>query len=72
MNDFGTININLASLIEKSGLSKNKICQRAEIQYNQLSKMINNQALRIDLDVLARLCYALDCDISDLLTYKKP
>ncbi|MBQ9233031.1 MAG: helix-turn-helix transcriptional regulator [Lachnospiraceae bacterium] len=72
MSEHGKIVLHIDEIIKKSGLSKNRVCQRAEIQHAQLNKMINNQTLRIDLDVLARLCDTLGCDISDILEYKKP
>ena len=33
----GTIEIHLKELLEKAGLSKNKFCQRAELQRSQLN-----------------------------------
>ncbi|MBQ9608447.1 MAG: helix-turn-helix transcriptional regulator [Lachnospiraceae bacterium] len=72
MSEHGKIVLHIDEIIKKSGLSKNRVCQRAEIQHSQLNKMINNQTLRIDLDVLARLCDTLGCDINDILEYKKP
>ena len=41
------------------------------MQRTQLKQYINNDIERADLTVLARLCYALDCDITDLLTYER-
>jgi len=32
----------------------------------------NNTISRLDIDVLARLCYALNCEINDLLEYIPP
>lgn len=69
MMNYGYIRINLAELIEKSPLSKNKICQMCQIQHTQLNRYCKNEAARVDLSVLARICYVLDCDIDDVLTY---
>lgn len=69
---YGTIRINLARLIEEKGISKNKICQRAEMQRTQLNSFCNNTITRLDVDVLARLCTVLDCEISDLLEFIPP
>nr|WP_242999094.1 helix-turn-helix transcriptional regulator [Blautia producta] len=44
----------------------------AQLERKQLNKLCNNDAVRIDFGVLSRICYALDCDISDILIYKKP
>lgn len=69
---YGTIRINLVRLIEEKGISKNKICQRAEMQRTQLNSFCNNTITRLDVDVLARLCTVLDCEISDLLEFIPP
>lgn len=67
----GTIHIRLGELIEDRKLSKNKFAQRAELQRTQLNKYINNEVVLLNIDVLARMCTVLDCDISDLLEFKK-
>ena len=55
-NKYGIILVNLDKMIEKSGLSKNKVAFRAEIQRTQLNNYCKGKIQRIDLDVLARLC----------------
>lgn len=72
MNRNGTIKIHLDSLLAVSGLSRNKFCQRAEIQRSQLNGYLNNTVTRLDTDVLARICQALGCSIADLLEYVPP
>lgn len=42
MENFGTIVIQLDELIKKSGISKNKLCHRAELQRTQLNNYCNN------------------------------
>lgn len=69
MERFGTVKINLAQIIEAKGISKNKLSQRAEMQRTQLNNYCNNRISRLDIDVLARLCTVLECDISDLLEF---
>lgn len=72
MERYGTIRINLAKLIEESGISKNKLSQRAEMQRTQLNRYCNNTIARLDIDVLARLCTVLECEIGDLLEFVPP
>ena len=72
MNSYGTIHIKLDELIKKAGISKSKLSHRAEMQRTQINNFCNNKITRLDTDVLARLCYALDCTISDLLEYIPP
>ncbi len=66
---YGTIKINLDRLIESSGMSKNKFSHRADMQRTQLNHDCNNTISRLDIDVLARICSVLDCEIGNLLEY---
>ncbi|MCQ4741924.1 helix-turn-helix transcriptional regulator [Blautia coccoides] len=59
-------------MLPKCSLSKNKLWFMAHLERKQLNKLCNNDAVRIDFGVHSRICYALDCDISDILIYKKP
>ena len=52
-------------------ISKNKIVQGANVQRTQLQNYCNNKVSRVDLDVLARLCYVLGCGVGDLITYEE-
>ena len=69
---FGTIHIKVNDLIKERNLSKNKLSHRADMQRTQLNKYCNNQISRLDIDVLARLCTALDCKFEDLLEFVPP
>jgi len=72
MEQYGTIKIKLDKLIKKSGISKNKLCHRAELQRTQLNHYCNNEITRLDTDVLSRICTVLDCKIEDLLEFVPP
>lgn len=66
----GAIEIHLKELLEETELSKNKFCQKAELQRSQLNGYLNGTITRLDVDVLIRICDTLNCSISDLLEYK--
>ena len=72
METYGTIKINLTKLIEERSMSKNKLCHRAEMQRTQINHYCNNTISRLDIDVLARLCTVLECEIGDLLEFIPP
>ena len=52
-------------------ISKNKIVQGVRVQRTQLQNYCNNKVARVDLDVLARICDYLDCELSDIMRYEK-
>ena len=72
MEKFGSVRIQLNDLIQKSGISKNKLCQRAEMQRTQLNNYCNNSISRLDIDVLARICTVLQGEMGDLLKFIPP
>ena len=72
MERYGTIKIHLEELIEESGISKNKLSHRAEMQRTQINNYCNNTVTRLDIDVLARLCTVLGCSIDGLLEFIPP
>ncbi len=72
MESYGTIRIKLDEIIKKAGISKNKLSHRAEMQRSQINHYCNNEITRLDIDVLARICTVLECDISDLLEFVPP
>ena len=72
MNEYGKIKIKLNELIEKSGISKNKLSHKAEMQRTQINNYCKNEITRLDTDVLARLCTVLNCKIEDLLEFEPP
>ena len=72
MEEYGTIRIKLDELIQKAGISKNKLSHKAEMQRSQINNYCNNEITRLDIDVLARICTVLHCEIGDLLEFSPP
>ena len=70
--EFGTVRLKLNDIMAENNISVNKLAFRAEMQRTQLKAYRDNKVQRIDLAVIARLCYALDCDIPDLVEYIPP
>lgn len=72
MEEYGYIKIKLDELLKEKQISKNKLSHRAEMQRTQINQYCNNEITRLDTAVLARLCTALDCELSDLLEFVPP
>ena len=72
MEPYGSIRIKLDELIRRVGISKNKLSHKAEMQRSQINHYCNNTITRLDIDVLARICTVLECEIGDLLEFVPP
>ena len=70
--DFGTIQINLDRLMKEKGLNKTKLSYMSELTRVQIAKLCKGEAQRFDAGTLARLCYALNCSLYDLIEYIPP
>ena len=69
--DYGKIDINLKSIIDKKGISRSKLSKMVAMNYDLVNRYYNNKVTRVDLDVIARFCYVLKCNVNDILKYKK-
>lgn len=67
--EYGYIQIRLNALMVQNEISKNKLCQDAEIGRTQLNRLCRGETSRLDLFVLARLCTVLHCDVGDILKF---
>lgn len=71
LKDYGKVEIVLKEILEKKNISRNKLCTMIAANYDLVNRYYNNKVIRIDLDIIARMCFALDCNITDILKYKK-
>lgn len=72
MDRYGRTILNLEQLIKERGISKTQLSYRAEISHTQINRFCKNDVARIDLNTIARLCYVLNCNVSDLIKYEPP
>ena len=71
LKDYGKVEIVLKDILNKKGISRNKLSSMIAANYNLVNRYYNNKVIRIDLDIIARMCYALNCSVEDILKYKK-
>ncbi len=71
LKDYGKATIQLKQIIDMKKISRNKLYNMIATNYDLVNRYYNNKVVRIDLDIIARMCYVLDCDINDLIKYEK-
>ncbi len=70
--DYGQIIIHLDELLKSKNISINQLSFRTEMQRTQIRNYRDNKIQRLDIDILKRLCYVLDCELFDLIEYIPP
>ncbi len=73
MIKYGGVRVKLAELLNSRGITRNHLSTLTGIKYNTVDRYYKADNVEwVDLDFLAKVCYVLDCDISDLLEYVPP
>ncbi len=70
LRDYGQVIIKVNQLMDDKQLNIYRMSKLTGLKYSTVKSYYTNAPLtRIDLDVLAKMCYVLDCEISDILEY---
>lgn len=69
LRSYGHISIHLRDLMDEQGLTRYRLAKLADTRFEVVEKWYSGTVERIDADILARFCYILDCEITDILRY---
>lgn len=69
--EYGIVRVKLAALLEKKGITRNRLRTLTGVKYEVIDRYYKAQNIEmVDLDFLAKVCFALNCRIDDLLEYE--
>lgn len=71
LKNYGHIRFHVKEIMDKQGITRGALSRLANVRYEVAQKWYDGNLERIDTDVLARICYALNCDLHDILSYEK-
>lgn len=63
--------IQLDKLLSQRNMTQRELARITKIRVPSINEMFHNQTVRLPLDNLAKICDALNCDISDILKLEK-
>lgn len=67
--DYGYLELHIEQLLHQKNISKNKICKDLDIPRSNFNRYCRNEFQRLDAGLICKLCYYLDVDIEELITY---
>ncbi len=70
-NEYGIIVLHITDLLQEKGISKNKICKDLDIPRTNFNRYCNGNFQRIDVSLLCKLLHYLNCNIDELIEYKR-
>ena len=69
INDYGKITVHIKEIMESKGITRNYLAKASNTRFEVINKWYNGQVEKMDLDILARICYVLDCSPADIIKY---
>ena len=62
--------INLKEIMDNRNISRNALARAINTRFEVVDKWYNGNVEKIDADILARICYVLDCSPADIIIYR--
>lgn len=67
----GKIVIKLDNYLKNNNISRTSLSRQGELRYDTILSYCRGNITRLDTDTLAKICGALDCEISDIIEFVK-
>lgn len=69
MKQYGHIEINLKKYMDEKNITRNALARAINTRFEVVDKWYNGHIEKIDSDILARICFVLQCLPGDIITY---
>ena len=67
--DYGHVELKLKEVMDARGITRNQLAKLIDARFEVVGKWYKGEVEKMDLDILARICYALDCTAEDIIQY---
>ena len=68
--DYGRIVFLFGKVMDDKKINRNQLAKRAGIRFEVADRFYRGDIERLDVDVLARVCFVLGCDVGDVVRYE--
>lgn len=69
-NDYGIVTVHIKEIMDNKNITRNSLARAIGARFEVINKWYSGNIEKIDLDVLARICYVLECTPGDVLFYE--
>lgn len=69
LKNYGHIEIHLKNCMDKKQITRNSLARAVNTRFEVIDKWYNGHVEKIDADILARICFVLDCSPEDIIKY---
>ncbi len=68
-NQYGHIEISIKELMDEKQITRNALARAINTRFEVIDKWYNGHVEKIDADILARICFVLECEPGDIIKY---
>ncbi len=65
------VRLTLDRYLEKCGMTRYELAKRTEVKFQTIDRYYKNRVVRYDSYILDRICAVLECDVCDIIEYRK-
>lgn len=69
ISQYGKIIIDIRTIMDDRGISRNTLARAINARFEVVDKWYKGSVEKIDADVLARICFVLECTPGDIIRY---
>lgn len=69
LNQYGHIELRLKEVMNSRDISRNALARAVNTRFEVIDKWYQGHVEKIDADILARICYVLECTPEDIIRY---
>ena len=69
LKQYGHIELDLRKYMDKRQITRYALARAIDTRFEVIDKWYNGHVEKIDADILARICYVLDCNPGDIIRY---
>ena len=73
LKEYGQVVITLKEVMDRQGITRNRLAKLTGLVYNSINRYYQSAPITsVDLDILSKICFVLDCQVADILHYQRP
>ena len=67
--DYGRVELRLKEIMDARGITRNQLAKLIDARFEVVGKWYKGEVEKMDLDILARICYVLECKVEDIIQF---
>lgn len=69
--NYGVVRLKLREIMEQNDISRNTLARKIDVRFEVVDRWYNGNIEKMDLDILARICFVFGCGVDDIIEYSK-